>query len=189
MINWKEIYENTLKKICEADSSDFYEIVEIERPEFSSELVKNENATENSLFTFKLDDNATEEDYKNFVTYIYGYIGEDINDYIVSVEEETTKPNEEKGENEMEEKKIRDLLKRYGAEDNEIENFMADLKDTKEEIEEEIEEDEDYVLSPKNLEVLKATEDGKDLIMRAPEMTKEELKKAIYDFLNNKKGK
>lgn len=104
------------------------------------------------------------------------------------VEEETTKPNEEKGENEMEEKKIRDLLKRYGAEDNEIENFMADLKDTKEEIKEEIEEDDDYVLSPKNLEVLKATEEGKDLIMRAPEMTKEELKKAIYDFLNNKKS-
>lgn len=107
-------------------------------------------------------------------------------------QEETTKPNEEKGENEMEEKKIRDLLKRYGAEDNEIENFMADLKDTKEEIEEEIEEkieeDDDYVLSPKNLEVLKATEEGKDLIMRAPEMTKEELKKAIYDFLNNKKS-
>lgn len=104
------------------------------------------------------------------------------------VEEETAKPNEEKGENEMEEKKIRDLLKRYGAEDNEIENFMADLKDTKEEIEEKIEEDDDYVLSPKNLEVLKATEEGKDLIMRAPEMTKEELKKAIYDFLNNKKS-
>ena len=106
----------------------------------------------------------------------------------VTIWNKTTKPNEEKGENEMEEKKIRDLLKRYGAEDNEIENFMADLKDTKEEIKEEIEEDDDYVLSPKNLEVLKATEEGKDLIMRAPEMTKEELKKAIYDFLNNKKS-
>lgn len=45
------------------------------------------------------------------------------------------------------------------------------------------EEDDEFVLSPKNLEVLKATEEGKDLIMKAPEMTKEELKKAVYEFL------
>lgn len=44
-------------------------------------------------------------------------------------------------------------------------------------------DDDEFVLSPKNLEVLKATEEGKDLIMKAPEMTKEELKKAVYEFL------
>jgi len=44
-------------------------------------------------------------------------------------------------------------------------------------------DNDEFVLSPKNLEVLKATEEGKDLIMKAPEMTKEELKKAVYEFL------
>lgn len=95
--------------------------------------------------------------------------------------QEDTKEKEE--ENDMEEAKIRRLLKEYGAEDKEIENFMEDLKDTKEEIEEKEEDEEEFVLSPKNLEVLKATEEGKDLIMKAPEMTKEELKKAVYEFL------
>lgn len=90
---------------------------------------------------------------------------------------------EKEEENDMEEAKIRRLLKEYGAEDKEIENFMEDLKDTKEEIEEKEEDEEEFVLSPKNLEVLKATEEGKDLIMKAPEMTKEELKKAVYEFL------
>jgi len=95
--------------------------------------------------------------------------------------QEDTKEKEE--ENDMEEAKIRRLLKEYGAEDKEIENFMEDLKNTKEEIEEKEEDEEEFVLSPKNLEVLKATEEGKDLIMKAPEMTKEELKKAVYEFL------
>lgn len=90
---------------------------------------------------------------------------------------------EKEEENDMEEAKIRRLLKEYGAEDKEIDNFMEDLKDTKEEIEEKEEDEEDFVLSPKNLEVLKATEEGKDLIMKAPEMSKEELKKAVYEFL------
>lgn len=176
MINWKEIYENTLKKICEADSNIFDNIVEIERPEFTVDLIENPNANENSLYSFKLNENATENDYKDFVEYIYGYIGEDINDFL-------PKNDTEKEENDMEEAKIRRLLKEYGAEDKEIENFMEDLKDTKEEIEEKEEDEEEFVLSPKNLEVLKATEEGKDLIMKAPEMTKEELKKAVYEFL------
>ena len=101
----------------------------------------------------------------------------------VVIWEKESKNDTEKEENDMEEAKIRRLLKEYGAEDKEIENFMEDLKDTKEEIEEKEDEDDEFVLSPKNLEVLKATEEGKDLIMKAPEMSKEELKKAVYEFL------
>lgn len=175
-MDWKKIYEKTLKDLCEESIDEFDSIVEIEEPEFTVDLIDNPNANENSLYSFKLDDKATEEDYKNFVEYIYGYIGEDINDFL-------PKNDTEKEENDMEEAKIRRLLKEYGAEDKEIENFMEDLKDTKEEIEEKEEDEEDFVLSPKNLEVLKATEEGKDLIMKAPEMTKEELKKAVYEFL------
>ena len=46
---------------------------------------------------------------------------------------ENEEMKEESEDNEMEENKIRALLKRYGAEDKEIENFMEDLANYKEE--------------------------------------------------------
>ena len=121
----------------------------------------------------------------------------------------------------MEETKIRKLLKKYGAEDNEIENFMQDLADFKEDIEEiehaqededkgvneyqemadtnktdendkvfekmaeDEEEHDDYLFNAKNLAILKATDEGKDLIINAPKMAKEELAEAIKKLLNN----
>ncbi len=82
---------------------------------------------------------------------------------------------------EMEEKKIRKLLKRYGADDREIDNFMEDLVNYKQESE----EDEDFnYLDGDTMSKLKATEEGKDLIMNAPKMAKDELKKAIQDYLS-----
>lgn len=178
-MDWKEIYERTLKNICEADEETFETIVEIEEPDYSVELVENPNAKENSLYSFKLDDNATEEDYKKFVEYIYGYIGEDINDYIPN--EEVTDTKDENEDAEMEEKRIRTLLKRYGADDREIDNFMEDLVNYKQESE----EDEDFnYLDGDTMSKLKATEEGKDLIMNAPKMAKDELKKAIQDYLS-----
>ncbi len=177
MINWKEIYEKTLRDICEEDESYFNNIVELERPEFQGDLIKNPNAKENSLFALMLDDNATEEDYKKFVEYIYGYIGEDINDYLNN--EETSKDENEDAE--MEEKKIRTLLKRYGADDREIDNFMEDLVNYKQESE----EDEDFnYLDGDTMAKLKATKEGQDLIINAPKMAKDELKKAITDYLS-----
>ena len=119
----------------------------------------------------------------------------------------------------MDENKIRQLLKKYGADDNEIENFMQDLADTKEDIEdleekhdeeiedkgkyqefkeennndeldegiEEIQEDEeehkDYLFNAKNMEILKATDEGKRLIINAPKMAKDELERAIKKLL------
>ena len=81
----------------------------------------------------------------------------------------------------MEEKKIRKLLKRYGADDREIDNFMEDLVNYKQESE----EDEDFnYLDGDTMSKLKATEEGKDLIMNAPKMAKDELKKAIQDYLS-----
>ena len=110
MINWKEIYEKTLRNICEENENYFNNIVELERPEFQGDLIKNPNAKGNSLFVLMLDNNATDEDYKKFVEYIYGYIGEDINDYINNEEN----PKTESEDTEMEAEQIRNLLKLYG---------------------------------------------------------------------------
>lgn len=175
---WKELYEKTLKNICETDANEFEEIIEQERPEFSVDLIENPNANDNSLFKFKLDDNASEEDYKKFVEYVYNYVGQDVNDYLPQEQIE----NQEGEDTEMDAKKIRTLLKRYGAEDTEIENFMEDLENLKDEIE----EDDDFnYLDNDTMEKLKATEEGKDLIMNAPKMAKEELKAAIKKYLSN----
>ena len=95
------------------------------------------------------------------------------------VKEETSKDENEDAE--MEEKRIRTLLKRYGADDREIDNFMEDLVNYKQESE----EDEDFnYLDGDTMSKLKATEEGKDLIMNAPKMAKDELKKAIQDYLS-----
>ena len=175
-MDWKKIYEKTLKNLCETDEKEFGNIVEIEEPDYSVELVENQNAKENSLYSFKLDDGATDDDYKKFVEYIYGYIGEDVNDYI------PIEDAEESEDNEMDEKKIRTLLKRYGAEDVEIDNFMEDLANYKEDA---TDEDDDFnYLDNETMTKLKATEEGKDLIMNAPKMAKDELKKAIMDYLS-----
>lgn len=178
MINWKEIYEKTLRNICEENENYFNNIVELERPEFQVDLIKNPNAKENSLFALMLDDNATDEDYKKFVEYIYGYIGEDINDYINNEEN----PKIESEDTEMEAEQIRNLLKLYGAEDKEIENFMKDLYETKDEMKDE-EEDFNY-LDGDTMSKLKATKEGQDLIINAPKMAKDELKKAIMEYLS-----
>lgn len=98
----------------------------------------------------------------------------------------------------MEETKIRKLLKKYGAEDNEIENFMQDLADFKEDEEHdldidknenqadtEVEDDEEYLLNADNRDKLKLTKEGTDLIINAPKMAKEELAEAIKKLLNN----
>lgn len=92
---------------------------------------------------------------------------------------EDTKENEG---DDMEENKIRKLLKQYGAEDNEIENFMRDLAEVKDDAEDE--EDDFNYLDEDTMTKLKATEEGKDLIMNAPKMAKDELKKAIMDYLS-----
>lgn len=121
----------------------------------------------------------------------------------------------------MEETKIRKLLKKYGVEEAEIENFMQDLAEYKEDIEEiehaqededkgvneyqemadtnktdendkifekmaeDEDEHDDYLFNAKNLAILKATDEGKDLIINAPKMAKEELAEAIKKLLNN----
>lgn len=174
MYNWDDIYKKTLKNICESNSSNFDNIVEIEMPEFESELIENENTNFDSLFRQKLDENASEEDKRKFVEYIYNYIGENIYDFLPK--------DTETQEDSMNEEKIRKLLAKYGAEESEIENFMNDLNDTKEELEEDV-ADEDYVLNQDTINKLKETQDGINLLIKAPEMAKEELKKAIADYL------
>lgn len=90
------------------------------------------------------------------------------------------------------ETKIRTLLAQYGAEESEIENFINDLNETKENIDEIVEENreeeidetsDDYLLNKDTIDKLKETPDGINLLIKAPEMAKEELKKAITDYL------
>lgn len=117
---------------------------------------------------------------------------------------------EENGDEDMDKNKIRKLLKQYGAVDEEIENFMNDLEELKDEIEDdadtqeetqeneqeevkedvkeetiESEEDDFNYLDAETIQKLKATEQGKDLIMNAPKMAKDELKRAIKEYLTN----
>lgn len=168
---WKQIYEKVLS-MCENPIDDELAIVEVEQPNYSVDLIENENANENSLYAFKLDDGATEDDYKMFSEYIYNYVGLDIYDYL---------PKERNdGKMELEEQKIRELLKRYGAEDEEIENFMQDLGEKKEDLEE---DEEEYLLNEDTISKLKETQKGQDLIINAPKMAKEDLKKAIKEYL------
>lgn len=84
MINWKEQYERTLKNICEADIKEFADapIIEVDYPKSSTKWVHNENADVNAFFSFKLGDDATEADYKEFVEYVYERLGEDIHEML-----------------------------------------------------------------------------------------------------------
>lgn len=91
-------------------------------------------------------------------------------------------PKSESEDTEMEAEQIRNLLKLYGAEDKEIENFMKDLYETKDEMKDE-EEDFNY-LDGDTMAKLKATKEGQDLIINAPKMAKDELKKAIMEYLS-----
>lgn len=91
-------------------------------------------------------------------------------------------PKTESEDTDMEAEKIRNLLKRYGAVDEEIENFMTDLYETKDEMKDD-EEDFNY-LDGDTMAKLKATKEGQDLIINAPKMAKDELKKAIKEYLS-----
>lgn len=91
-------------------------------------------------------------------------------------------PKSESEDTKMEAEQIRNLLKLYGAEDKEIENFMNDLYETKDEIKDD-EEDFNY-LDGDTMAKLKATKEGQDLIINAPKMAKDELKKAIMEYLS-----
>ena len=100
----------------------------------------------------------------------------------VDLVREDNEMDKESEDSPMEENKIRKLLKQYGAEDSEIENFMRDLAEVKDDAEDE--EDDFNYLDEETMTKLKAPEEGKDLIMNAPKMAKDELKKAIMDYLS-----
>jgi hypothetical protein len=80
-----------------------------------------------------------------------------------------------------EEKDIIDLLVKYGFKENEIKKFMNDLHKRNEKIEEE----DDFFDKEDNyfgkIEDLKKTEEGKDLIIKAPKMSKSELESELED--------
>lgn len=85
------------------------------------------------------------------------------------------KQNKKENTNEMEDRtKIRALLKKYGASNYEIENFMSDL------------DSEDF--SPYSKEIidkLKTTQEGRAIIRDMPKMKKDELISKIKEVLSN----
>jgi uncharacterized protein YllA (UPF0747 family) len=99
--------------------------------------------------------------------------------------------------------KIKALLGEYAIDEEKAEEFIAKLEELKDDVEEvnehiedeakgveeyeEMAEDEeehlDYLLNARNIEILKASKEGRDLILNAPKMQKEELENAIKKFL------
>lgn len=171
-MTWKDVYEKVVEGICKQDYRNFENIYEQDMPEFQDILVDATDSGENDLYSNRLDENvAKEKDYKAFVEYIFAYIGYNLSDFINESEIESE-------DNDMQEEKIRNLLKKYGAADSEIENFMNDLMEVKEDI------DDFNYLDADTMGKLKSSDEGKRLIMNAPKMQKEELKKAVTELLN-----
>lgn len=82
-MDYKKLYYDALKNVCERDREEFDFIVEQDRPKFADKLIPNDKAPHNALYSQKLDEEvATEEDYKDFCEYVYGYIGMDFNEMI-----------------------------------------------------------------------------------------------------------
>ena len=81
-MTWKEIYQKTLKRICEDDISNYDDIVEVDFSSIEDKLIPNTNAKDNCVFGMMLNDEATNEDYKTFCELVYNYVGLDIYDYL-----------------------------------------------------------------------------------------------------------
>lgn len=176
--NWKQIYKEVLKNFCSLSSDNVIAYVNLEEPKFADKLIPNEDVDSDAMYSLKLDETqASKQDYKDFCYYVFESNGYNFDDYYISEEQKN------KGDNKME--KIKSLLKKYGASDNEINNFINDLQDLKEDIDtsEETEEKEFNYLDKETMEKLKSTDKGKDLILKAPTMDKKELRKAIKDYL------
>lgn len=119
---------------------------------------------------FKYDENG------NLIAYRDGKrIGEieTIGDYAKENNKKDIEKQEEGKKDMADSKKIRALLKKYGASDYEIENFMDEL------------EEEDF--SPYSQEViskLRETDEGKAIIRDMPKMDKQELIAKIKEVIN-----
>lgn len=177
--NWKNIYEEVLKNFCSLSSDNVIAYVNLGEPSFADKLIPNEGVSNDAMYQLKLDDTkATEKDYKEFCYYVFASNGYNFDDYFQG----------NKGENEKMEK-IRKLLKEYGASEEEINNFVADLENIKEKIDnikkvEDTDNEEDFnYLDKDTLSKLKSSSKGKDLIIKAPSMDKKELQKKIRDLL------
>lgn len=81
-MNWKEIYEKVLKNVCEKPYNKDTNIVEVDFFEIADDLVKNENAQENSLFGMKLVEPLDQYKCQRFCELVYSYIGLNIYDYL-----------------------------------------------------------------------------------------------------------
>lgn len=74
--------------------------------------------------------------------------------------------------------KVVSALKMRNVEEEEIQEFLHDLYDHEEE-----QEDFNY-LDNETISKLKADDKGKDIIMNAPTMKREELKKLVKEYLS-----
>ena len=214
--NLYNLYKDTLKNVCEKDVYSFNTIVELEKPNFLDKTIPNENADFNSLLSYKLDETkATDNDYKEFIEYAYSRVGKenelnelfnnqgetdmekekienlllkygapkdvvkDFMDDLYEIKQDTEKMDEfEKDKN-----KGSDEYKDF-AKDNNIDDNDEKLK----EMANDEKGHEDFLLNAKNVALLKATQEGKKLLINAPTMAKDELEKAIKEYLTKNKG-
>ena len=107
----------------------------------------------------------------------YGVEKEKVDDFLKELNEvkEDVEDLEEKHDEEIEDNKKYQEFKE--------ENNNDELDEGIEEIQEDEDEHKDYLFNAKNMEILKATEDGKRLIINAPKMAKDELERAIKKLL------
>lgn len=83
-MNWENIYDTTVKVLCERPIEEFDFFVNLEMPKFMETGVGYfEEEHENELSSMRLHKElATDEDYKEFCEWIYNYIGDDLYNYV-----------------------------------------------------------------------------------------------------------
>ena len=84
MRTWEQIYDITVKTLCEKPIEDFDMFITLEMPDFMEKGIGYfEEGHEDQLSSMRLHKElAKDKDYKEFVEYMYNYIGDDIHNYI-----------------------------------------------------------------------------------------------------------
>lgn len=157
-----------------------------------SAIAKGEEITEDTITNY-IDDSGIQlgvvnkedvdmkEDKIRKLLKTYGAVDEEIENFmedLASMKEDIEQINEYQDDEKSGGKDYKEFAK-TNNDDADDEMF--------EEMAEDEEKHDDYLLNAETLKVLKATKEGRDLIIKAPEMAKEELKKAIADYLQKNK--
>lgn len=130
-------------------------------------IEKDEESDETKIVNLLKENNVSQEKIDKFVNAL-NEIKDDIEEMGDMQEDEN------KGQNEYND----------FAENNNLDENDNKLK----EIAKDEEQHEDFLLNAQNVALLKATQEGKELLINAPTMAKDELEKAIKEYLLKNKG-